>query len=112
MVSAYNIIVAHHDDRIGDKDIEQSILARFLSASDMLFPQEALTLTLDAIKPVYSAVFTLGHPEAEGNLRLEIEARALADDSIERTSTKWTKLEKGKTDLQKLLNASLIKLER
>lgn len=78
----------------------------------MLFPQEALTLTLDAVKPVYSAIFTLGRPGAEGNLRLEVEARTLADDTIERTSTKWTKLEKGKTDLQKLLNASLIKLEK
>ncbi|OJD37695.1 dna polymerase v family and armadillo-type fold domain-containing protein [Diplodia corticola] len=96
---------------IGDPIVERHILTRCFESSHILAPQDAWTLSLSDVQPVYCATFEIANPAGQAGdfiLDVELVADASGTDIV---SKSWSQLAKGKSEPCKLLDGSIISLE-
>lgn len=95
-------LISSFSQELGNADLEQKILARFLAATDRL---------IFCSQSVF-AIFNLPHPDSKPyDYRLEVELKVNDNDS-DIVSRKWYRLEPGEDDLTKLVDINLVDLHR
>ncbi|KAI9655354.1 MAG: hypothetical protein M1821_005501 [Bathelium mastoideum] len=96
---------------IGNKQLEQQILERVLDANSLLAPATTFARTLREDKPIYCANFVIVDPTDGSCFCYDVAFKDLGA-SFECSSRDWSKLDPGSTNPTKLLDISLIDLQK
>ena len=77
----------------------------------MLFPLSNLTRESGEMKPIISGTFVICGDNGTSNLKLHVEFYEVAD-KYELLTTKWSRLERDKTEPAEVINLKHINVER
>lgn len=75
------------------------LISRCQQATELFAPCDIVTSSLEDVQPVYSAMFEVKNPAAEGWIRLEIEFNKVPETlDFEKGRKRWVRLEGSTVD--------------
>jgi hypothetical protein len=100
-------------DRIGDVDLESTLLARCFAATELLALQNFFgeQPNLEDCAPICTVLFAINATDSALPYQLEVDFKYVGHGNWDQLPPRWIRLRAGETGLVRILDANVIGLE-